>query len=118
MLARGLYHREGAIDAENLDLDVAAGTFRWGIDGCDFGGAATGTVREEAGTWVLTGDVGVWPGHTVRVRPTPSGFELVRDIGGEPDVQRWAPGGVCAVCGGSLGPSAGPIPCDAPSVGG
>jgi hypothetical protein len=59
--------------------------------------------------------VAVWPSGTARLTPAPGGgFELVHDLGAHPEVQSWLPGGVCPTCGGSLGPSAPPVPCQTP----
>ncbi len=114
----GTYFVPDKVDATNLVLE-ADGTFRWTIDGCDFGGGDCGVwKRSQPHTIVLlpspgktkfnwNGGVGVSAVTEMNVVGDPSG-DLVMQIsspGEKPLAQRWKQGRVCAVCGGGLGPT-------------
>ena len=118
----GLYHLRH-IDAMNLALDVQAGTFRLGVNGCDYSHATQGFARAEGDGVVLSGDF-TWPEdpsfanavESVVLRPGPAGtLRATGVIGGRPFDQEWLPGGVCPDCGG-LGPT-GQGACDRPYLG-
>lgn len=123
--APSLYHLPGRTDAVSLELDLAAGTFRWGIFGCDFSGGSHGSARVEGDAIVLEGPELRWmagggfANAVDAVRFTRDGDALVTTIalaGGDPEPQRWERGGTCADCGDQLGPI-GQHACDDPYLG-
>lgn len=121
------FHREGMVDATNLILE-RDGVLRWRIFGCDFDSRGEeawiregkiAVVEPAPGEWLhWIGDYGAL-GEITRITLTPQGGggELVVRLtfaGDEPPVEQvWIRGGVCAVCGGSLGPT-GQVACDDP----
>ncbi len=123
----GIYHLPNTIDAVVLELRED-GTFRIGISGCDFGGLSQGKWRSEPGRVVLSpaegeatfnwidGQIFDNARETLELRGGPFDGEIIA-IGvaqGDASDQTWLRGGVCAICGGPLGPTAPPEPCDAP----
>ncbi|HEY8380092.1 MAG TPA: hypothetical protein VIK91_26560 [Nannocystis sp.] len=121
------FHREGMVDAANLMLQ-RDGVLRWRIFGCDFdsrGQAAWIREGERAVVEPAPGETLDWIGdfgglsEVIRMTLTPLGTGEALAVhltfaGDEPSVtQVWIRGGVCAVCGGGLGPT-GQEPCDDP----
>lgn len=120
------FHREGMVDATNLVIG-SDGVLRWRIFGCDFdgGGEAAWTaegdsavLERDAGGLDWIGDYGVLTGiERITFTPEADGYLLavrVTFLGGDPPVeQQWTRGGICAQCGGSLGPT-GTEPCEEP----
>ncbi len=120
------YHLEGPIDVVNLELDEAAGTFRWGVTGCDYRHFDRGVLRREGSELVLTAAPGAtltWfhsPGYrndvdAVRVSVGPTELTATATIRGEPVTQRWPAGATCPECG-EVGPASHHA-CDAPYLG-
>lgn len=119
----GIWHR-AQVDATNLEIK-ADGTFRWTIEGCDFGGGDCGVWKAHPeGGIVLrpaAGDTSFeWMGSGFRdaasaLRVTRVGDTVVirGTVGGEVRDQKWELGRVCAQCGGTLGPT-GQNACDVP----
>jgi hypothetical protein len=112
-----LFHVPGSIDAVNLEINRSSRTFRWSIYGCDFSGGGSGRVEVDGAVLLLrpsagAGDFG-WPGGRtdgVRLSPGPEPGQLTEAA--TPEVI-WEPGGICAICGGLLGPT-GVEPCEEP----
>mgnify|MGYP003450011018 CR=1 FL=1 len=112
--ALGLHHLPNRVDATNLELreDDA---FRWSLAGCDTFGGGSGRIEHEPQTIIaLVPEPGratfSWPGsiavsltNRVRLQVLEDHLTELRDNGEAG--QSWLPGGVCAVCGGKLGPS-------------
>lgn len=111
----GVYHLS-QVDATNLQLD-ADGTFRWTIEGCDFGGGQCGTWTKNASGEIMlsAGDAELewsWDGsfrqgmRWLRVSKTADGVHVEGETTSSEHVtQEWEAGRSCAVCGGNLGPT-------------
>lgn len=111
----GVYHLS-QVDATNLQLD-ADGTFRWTIEGCDYGGGQCGRwTKDAAGEIMLSaGDAELewsWDGsfkqgmRWLRVSKTSDGVHVEGETTSSEHVrQEWKAGRACAVCGGNLGPT-------------
>ncbi|HEY5926213.1 MAG TPA: hypothetical protein VIV11_31225 [Kofleriaceae bacterium] len=112
----GFFHHD-AVDAVNLRISDD-GTFQWTIYGCDFGATVDGVWTRSGETIVLrSADAAPldWS-HGGSFRFQVDHVEVVA-IDGRLDAvgktathgvafeQSWAAGGVCAVCGGPLGPT-------------
>ena len=111
----GVYHREGLIDAVNVQLN-ADGTYYGTVCGCDFSGTGRGRWEREGLTLVflpeepdrdalfdLTDFLNI---SELRATLHSGGFTVAQppEYGESP--QSWVPGRVCARCGGgSLGPT-------------
>jgi hypothetical protein len=116
----GTYHVAGAADAVNLVLE-ADGTFRWTLDGCDFGDGDCGVWKKsQPHTIVLLSsaatanatfawNMGVGVSETTRLDvSTDASGDLIVSLpqeGAKPTAQRWVKGRVCAICEGGDGPS-------------
>lgn len=104
----GVYHAENEVDALNVQLN-ADGTFHATFCGCDYDGAAGGRWRRDDDRIVLLPPAGTetffWIGvgrvRELRGRLTPQAILVGEGL----DAKRWAPGRVCSICGGSLGPT-------------
>jgi hypothetical protein len=104
----GVYHAENQVDALNVQLNPD-GTFHATFCGCDYDGAAAGRWRRDGDGIVLLPPPGAetffWIGvgrvGELRGRLTPQTILVGEGGAAEP----WAPGRVCPVCGGSLGPT-------------
>jgi len=123
------FHFAGHIDAVDVAFS-ADGHFRWTIDGCDFGHVDEGTwrvvSRDARGitielaprrgmalTWVASMAFNQQAESVTARVDTEHGraMEVTVDRGGgKSDVQAWAPGRVCAVCG-HMGPIDQPRAC-------
>ena len=122
----GLYHLPDRVDAVSLELKDDH-TFRWAVQGCDYGGADQGrwsivngevrlSPREGKSTFQWFGELSVHDVSTLTLRDAPGAEPELRVTLVEQDTsheQSWLPGGVCAVCGGTLGPTS-QRDCDAP----
>jgi hypothetical protein len=112
-----LFHRLETVDAVNLEISRPPRAFQWSIFGCDVSGGGNGRVEVDGVDLLLRPSAGdddfAWPGgrtDLVRLSPGPEPGQLTD--GGEPEII-WEPGGICAMCGGSLGPT-GLEPCEDP----
>lgn len=121
----GVYHREGIVDAVNVQVD-ADGTYYGTLCGCDFGGTGRGRWEREGLTLVflpeeperdaLFGLTDLLNVSELRATLHPGGFTIARpaEYGDIFQSQSWVPGRVCPECGrGSLGPT-GLRQCDEP----
>lgn len=121
----GVWHH-AQIDATNLEIR-SDGTFRWGIDGCDFLGGDTGVWRTVGVEVELAADAGrttfAWVDDVsfanqvqwVRLSSPGEGtLTISGSIDGKPFSQQWTRGGVCPTCGGELGPTSKPKLCSDP----
>jgi len=119
-----LFHQLGPVDAVSLGL-WDDGTFRWEINGCDFGGEGCGSWHAVGATIVLTPSPGSatfpWAAGAGFNNPTDHVDFVAGDAGLAANVflhdgtrasQAWPEGRVCPVCAG-LGPSA-VVACDTP----
>lgn len=121
------FHREGMVDATNLIIR-GDGTLTWRIFGCDFDSWEEAPWTSDGCAVVVNPDDGAefgWMGdwgllrdiERVTLTPTDGGEALAVRItfsnGDPPEDQEWLRGGVCAQCGGPLGPT-GQKPCDDP----
>lgn len=125
-LSSGLYHLPMRADAVTLELSDDH-TFRWLVQGCDYGdndhgrwSIAKGAVRleppEERATFRWFGELARLDVSTLMFSDAPGtepGLRVTLVEQGVSRVQGWVPGGVCAVCEGALGPT-GQQACDAP----
>lgn len=120
----GVFHLS-RVDATNLEIR-ADGFYKWSIEGCDFGGGQCGYWKTGEGgkSIILDGGPatewshdGSFKARVTQLRVTPDGQGGVEvqgiTTGAESFRQTWEGGRVCAVCGGSLGPT-GQEACDAP----
>lgn len=116
----GTWHLQ-QVDATNLEIK-SDGTFRWSIEGCDFGGGDCGTwtldpdglgirlngTREGGFTWSSDGSFKT-PVTSLRVTRTNDASAVLvtdpNDASASKPSQRWESGRVCAICGGNLGPT-------------
>jgi hypothetical protein len=111
----GIYHLS-QVDATNLELR-ADGTYRWTIEGCDFGGGQCGYWKKALSGEVMlsAGDADLewsWDGsfkqkmRWLSVTKTADGVRVVGETSSSQKVtQDWKTGRSCAVCGGNLGPT-------------
>jgi hypothetical protein len=112
----GIYHLLDRVDAFSLEIS-ADGTFRWGINGCDFWFHSAGVWKQSRAGLIITPPTGEdaldWPvGYSFRKEVTRVELYVGADgvlvaSGSGTDgrfQQRWGHGGVCAECG-TLGPS-------------
>jgi hypothetical protein len=118
-LQAGVYHLPERIDAADLQLN-ADGSFRWVVFGCDFGGGDLGRWRSGGDSLTLLpregrgklrwfGNAALAEVESVTLRASDDGLEV--SVGDE--LQTWRAGGLCAICGGGLGPT-GVEACDDP----
>lgn len=120
--ALGLHHLPSRVDAINLEF-LEDDAFRWSLSGCDTFGGGSGRVEHESPTIVALvpeagrstfswpGSVAVSPTARVRLHVFDDHLSELKDNGEAGPT--WLPGGVCTVCGGSLGPT-GQEDCDDP----
>jgi hypothetical protein len=104
----GVYHLEGQVDALNFQL-AADGTFHATACGCDFYGETVGRWRRDGTEIVFTPQAAAptiwWVGlnRVPQVTGQLTAHEIIVREGTV--LQRWLPGRVCSVCGGTLGPT-------------
>ncbi len=121
----GRYHLPNVVDAVNLEI-YADGSFRLGVNGCDYGALECGRWEKQGEGIVLLPKPGApnvfWFAQSsfraevkeLAISRTPGGLRVEGASSHAGSfVQEWDSGGTCAVCGGGEGPTGQKV-CDEP----